>query len=658
MNTTKSSPKKTCHLSLFLIFYLLLSSCFLGNILAEESEKEKDASPYVMETITVTAPGSSTTIKDVDATVQVITLKDIDTTSKRNLAQIIEQATGFFVSNTGSTSSASLRGFSSGQTLILVDGMRRTGKYGSLDLNRIPMETIEKIEIVRGPMSALYGADAMAGVINIVTRAPASQNSFSATTIAGVAENGDRGTGMLRMYGSMAPSDSKMKHSISAEVKRRGDYKKEESQLYTDLNEEKGYSFSYNGTYNIDDRQYFSMTADFFKQDDEGINSSSSLGYPDTFEDEENFQFNGKYHYDLSEGNFDLTAGYGTASAKVDRTGGTETTDYDQYELNGFFTYTGVKSHSLTVGAGGRRQKIDMTTISTSPTRNVYHALAQDCWQINSLFSITGGVRYDHYNDFGNTTNPKLSLTFQPNDFKFRLGYGTAFRAPTFIEQYGYFERASGSSISKIYGNNDIDPEKSRTVEVGAGYFTDRFNLELVYHISKVKDLISTTRTGMSGSPATGYTVIYEYDNISEADISGVETTFGMRLNKYIDGSASWSYLDKKDSDTEERLTGYARNTYKAAVNLTLDAFSFHTTFRYFKDYYNTDYTLSRTADPVDSNFHCFDIKAQFNFLKYHTISAGVDNLFNEETPNNFTRGSVPGDPGERYYYVEYTFDF
>ena len=118
-------------------------------VAAAETEK--------LDTIVVssTSLGQEKKIEDVQATVEVLDQKTIQSLSGRSVSQVLNEAAGVTVKDSGSTSSVYMRGFSDDHTLILVGGLRRTGKYGSSDLNSIQLEDIERIEVIRGPMSAL-----------------------------------------------------------------------------------------------------------------------------------------------------------------------------------------------------------------------------------------------------------------------------------------------------------------------------------------------------------------------------------------------------------------------------------------------------------------------------------------------------------------------
>lgn len=614
----------------------------------ERSSVGTNANAADLESIVVTAPGAGQRIQDVQATVQVLDAKQIESFSGRSLAQIIQQAAGLFVTDAGSTSSVSLRGFAPGQTLILVDGMRRTGKYGETDLNTIPLEEIERIEIVRGPMSALYGADAMAGVVNIVRKKPSAKPTFSTTVAAGAAENGGRETTIARLgadLGAMGPT----LHRFSMEIKDRGDFKEDKGQPYSNLKDENRYFLSYDGVFNFGDQHYFFWSAQYGKQNDTGRGSTAALNYPYEFEREEATYLYGRYHNEFGYSVVDWTAGMGRTHGEADRSSGPEETIHDQYETNLYVTVDYREGHTIILGTGVRREEIDLSILSDSPHRTVWSALGQYAWEILPRITVMGGVRYDDYSDFGNTTNPKISVVWHPAPFKLRGAFGTAYQAPSFVEQYGYFERSSRGSKSIVRGNPDLDPEESKTFEVAAEYSQDLFGVECVYHQSKISNLINSVLKTKTGNVAE-----YRYENVDEADISGLEFTGFVRLHNNLSALGSWAYLEKNDGKTGSRLTGYARNSAKASLVFDKEWFSFYTNYRHYFDYYALDWTKPRGSAPVDRDMGIVDVKVAFRFLNHHAFSVGVDNLFNEKTPSNYIRGAAPNDPGERYYYIQY----
>ena len=338
---------------------------------------------------------------------------------------------------------------------------------------------------------------------------------------------------------------------------------------------------------------------------------------------------------------------------------GPEFTDYDQYEANGVWTlFADNDRHTVSLGAGASHEQIELSILTERPDRDVYHGFLQDQWQIVNDVTLVGGVRYDHYSDFGDALNPKISLSWAPGNYTARVGYGTAFKAPAYTSMYSYFERSAGRSTSIIYGNPDLEPEESQTLEAAVGYRAKRFSMEGVYHFNKLKNLIDAQLTDTSTDASGARTTEYLYVNVSKAEISGVELTLNADILDNWQISASWEYLDKKDDDTDERLTGYARSTAKIGSTISMGGFALHAYYRWLHDYYGSDPNLPRGSDPVNSTFDVVDVKLDYRFFDHHLLSVGVDNLLDKETPANFTRGASPLDPGERYYYLGYSINY
>lgn len=199
--------------------YKKLTSIFLLAIYENAYSSASKVDENELDEVMVSAsPGKVQQIQDVDASVEIITQERIQSLSLRSLPEIIQFAAGTgFVKDSGVTSSVNLRGSSNNQTLILVDGLRRTGKYGTTDLTGITMENIQKIEIIRGPMSALYGAEAIGGIINVITKKPGDKFAATGSMTYGQAERGQRDT-FIERASVTAPEFHGIKSRFSAEL--------------------------------------------------------------------------------------------------------------------------------------------------------------------------------------------------------------------------------------------------------------------------------------------------------------------------------------------------------------------------------------------------------------------------------------------------------
>ncbi|KAA3628974.1 MAG: TonB-dependent receptor [Proteobacteria bacterium] len=595
--------------------------------------------------ITVTAPGMEQSIEDVQATIEVIDAQDLQSLSGRSLPQVLQSATGFFVRDSGSTSSVYLRGFDDDQTLILVNGMRRTGKYGHSDLNGIQLADVERIEIIRGPMSALYGSDSMAGVINIITRRADDRVSFTNTVISGLADNDQRETWILRGSANLGRVGA-AGHRFAYELKDRAPFRDDPTQVGTDLRDEEKLSFSYQGDYRLGQRDRIEWSAEWIDQDDNGL---STTAYP-TYEREERYQVGGRYHTENDSRIVDISLGYGASDAEVDRGTGNEAIDYSQGELNAYLTLFPNLAHIVTLGAGGTREDIDVSVYSQTADRQVHYLLVQDQWEFAPDYSLAAGVRYDDYSDFGSTVNPRVTLHWSNDGWLARLGYGTAFKAPTFTDMYIHITRQRGPFISDISGNPNLEPEESQTLEAAFGYRGARYGFEAIYHSSQLDNLIASEITG-----SAGFTTLYSYNNIAEAKTRGIELIFDTEINDWWKLSASLEYLRATNEITGERLADRPDRQARISNVFTLgEQSTLYVNLQTTRDFYAADATRTN----VNSDFTTLDLKFAHRLNAHHQVAAGVDNAMNREIPYNMGARGYPNDPGARYYYVEYTASF
>lgn len=623
--------------------------CGVALILIYCSWAGAEEKPVDLGVFTVTAPVGGQSIQDVQATIEVIDEAELRSFSRRSLADVLQYATGFFIRGGASTSRINLRGFDDDHTLILVDGMRRTVKYGntSADLVGLQLEEVERIEIVRGPMSALYGSEALAGVINIVTKRSSGQRSLTTTIVGGGAEKDQRGTGILS--GSMDLGTlGKSRHRVSFEGKKRDDLRVDTDTRYTDLPDEEKLFFSYRGNYDFEADHGLCWDFEYYDQDDEGISSAGN--YP-TYEEETRYHFGTKYFNSLAFGDLELNLAYGKNDAESDRTSGAEETDYEQTEGNLFFTRSFFDNHTVTIGFGGRQQTIDHTIYSDVPDRENYNVFIQDQWTIWNVVTLVAGVRYDDYNDFGSTTNPRFTLAWHPGNWNVRVGYGEGFKAPNFSELYSSFTRSSGNRTFYVSGDPNLGPEESKSYEAAISYQKRRFGVEVVYHYTELEDLITSVSTLR---PPTGGNFIFDtvYQNVSEAEIEGLEVTLAFNPWDFLEITGAWEYLDKIDGETDERLTDYPKNKAKLSVRANYGKANAAFRFLRIMDFYAAG--LSRTNE--ESNYTQVDFRIGYELFKGHELFGGIDNMFDEETPENWNRGGGPNDAGERYYYVGYTF--
>lgn len=587
--------------------------------------------------VSSTSPGQEEKIEDVQATVEVLDQKTIQSLSGRSVSQVLNEATGIAIKDTGSNAQINMRGFSDDHTLILVDGLRRTGKYGAPDLNSLQLDDIERIEVVRGPMSALYGADALAGVVNIITKKGTKKDSSRITLIAGRAGNGDRQTAILRANTNIGGET--VSHSFSVEANKREDYRKDQGDVATDLPKESKQSLSYSNNIKFGDDN-LQTRFEYWNQDDTSVGTDRFGNAYDEYEQEERYQLGGVYNHTGDNYLIDTNFGYGYSDADVDRGTGSEITKYSQAEINSYLRHFTSDNITNIFGFGAKREDIEVSINTRDADRTNYSALYQNEWNVNDSLSTVIGLRYDDYSDFGSSTTPRLSAKYVIGNTDFRIGYGEAFKAPSFLNMFSTFRRGPFT----IVGNPNLKPEESKTYELAVGHKGDNYRLGLVYHYSKLDNLIDTI-------PDVTDPFLRVYNNIDKAKISGTELTLTTNPMAGLTIKGSLEYLDTEDETTGERLTDSARVSGKVHVAYTHNAMSYFLNVKTYHDYYAAP-SLPRNAPNENSNYTVADVKVIYAHDKNVKIFGGIENVFNKEMPDNMTLFGTPNDPGERYFYI------
>ena len=619
-------------------------------VLAEESQ---------LKDVFVTAARTEQSLDAVNASVQTISAEQFKTFSGRSLTEVLQYATGALVKDSGSSSSFALRGQDADKTLILVDGLRRTEKYAGSNLNNIQLEDVERIEIVRGPMSALYGSDALGGVVNIITRAPRNAVGGGVRFMVGQTEDHQRDTFIVGGHGNWG--DEQIAHRLSFEAKRRDSYRKPESDpRITDLNNEDRNFFAYRGDLKTEVGR-FNWNVEAARQDDDGVGIGRTGATYEKIEQEDRDFVQAGYRGQIGPGDLTVNAGYGKSDASVNRgTVANETTLFKQTQFDGQYAFALGKEHAVVAGYAYRQDDLDISTNSGRVERDTNALFVQDSWFFLPDTDLTLGVRRDDYSDFGGKTTPRLALAWRPGPWTFRGGVGQGFKAPSLLNLH------MTSIIRGRYdlrGNPDLKPEESTSAELATAYQFGRGQLEVVAHHTEVKGLIVSVPTGERGpgcgatpTPATSCQ-IQEYRNVGEATISGAELSGRYQLTDAWQTQGSLEYLDARDDATDARLTDRPRWAAKLALQWHSGNWQADFRVRHTRDWYGTDPAVI-SSTPFNSSYTVGSMRLAYAFKRFGEIFGGVDNVADTTVPVNQTSRGTPDDPGARYYYLGYAARF
>lgn len=507
---------------------------------------------------------------DAPSSVTIITADEIQKYGYRTLADILESTRGFYVTYDRDYSFVGVRGFgrlgdSNNRILVLIDGHRiNDNVFGEPYLGTeflVDVDLIERVEIIRGPSSSLYGTDAFFAVINVITRKPAQMKGVELSfgpasygTYEGRASYGGRYRGIDMMlsgtfYNSQGPTlfypqfDSPATNNgITSDT----DYESFQHILAT---------ISFHG---------FTLQG-LFSARDKGVPTAY---YGGLFNDPQTQNYDYHQYLDLSyqhsvSEKWDVTARTSYDQARLQAPVGYATglpdgsTTVETYSFRGGWSDSEAKlsgtlwqRHKITLGTeiidNVRQDQGDYTAlgnvfVGVPGSSTIWALYGQDEFGILHDLSLSAGVRYDHYSDFGGTINPRLGLIyhlFHPTTLK--MLYGTAFRAPEPFEltpDYGAF----------FDNNTQLKPETIRSLE---GIVEQGLGLHLTLSGSVFRNWINDLIT-LETNPVDDQE---EYFNSEKAVATGVEVELDGRWADGIQGRASYSYTDAEQPSTGQIL--------------------------------------------------------------------------------------------------------
>ena len=512
-----------------------------------------------LDQIVVTSARREQRLADVVVTTEVLGRREIEQSGASDLAAVLTEQTGIQLQGGHPTGTGvMLQGIGSERVLVLLDGQPLVGRLsGNFDIARIPTSIVERVEIVKGPQSTLYGSEAMGGVINIVTREiPSARWSAEARALAG---SGGRLDGEARgtlVHGSLAGSLDLGRRAIERTpgIARERGAMAERLDAAAKVRWLAGPALAVDGAVlALDERQRWWNGTQYSFADNVSltgrVGAAWSLG---------THQLSSGLH--LSH--FDHLSRTSQYEKPIAGTGDRQTQRLAEAEL---LLNTSVVGHALDVGLEARQEHItssDRRIAGGDRTLHSVEPFAQLEWA-GDRWAVVPGARVTWNEQWGAHVSPKLAMRWSASpSIVLRLSAASGFRAPDFKELY--FDFTNDGAGYAVHGNPDLRPERSGNVTAGAEWTSAHLYVRTQLYWNELHDFIETRP--LSGS--TEFTV-YTYGNVDRGRTRGLELESGVTAGA-LRAEGSWALLDARDVASGEPLLGRPRHSGRATLTYAL----------------------------------------------------------------------------------------
>jgi vitamin B12 transporter len=561
-----------------------------------------------LDEIIVTATRMEEPAGETTSGVTLITRKDIQKMNVEFVPDVFRNLPELHViqnGGTGKVASVLLRGGSSSHTLVLIDGIRMNSTTtGSFDFSGVNVDDIERIEIVKGPQSTVYGSDAMAGVISIITKkgeggiktdvsleAGSNGTLNPAVTIAGGYKTAD-----YRLTGTYFQTDGISAAEAGTE---RDGYRNASFSGKLGFRPTEKFGMEFTGRYSYDRSELDGF--DFF--------GSKAV-------DDPNFVQRGHHALLSCKGKLRLSDMWDqTISVSLVRDSlkfRDPDTAFNNTEVetairtvDWLHDFSPAEYYSVVAGFEYREEKGDNPGNFDDSLDNYALYLNNKLKLLGEALIVTAGARYDDLDISGTKTTFRLGAVYNlPHaGTSVRAGYGTGFRAPSLNELFFPF-----------YGNPNLKPEETTSWEVGISkdLFKDKVHLSITYFDQEYENLIWT-------DPKT-----FTAANIKDARVKGMETSVDIQVDDHINIKTGYTYLDTEDRQTGKQLPLRPQDKLNITVDVSIKDFTVVAYYTFVGERF--DPSVKRTL----SSYSLVNISSSYRVSKGLTLFARGENLFDE----------------------------
>lgn len=621
----------------------------------------------VVEQITVVSGSREAELRDsLNTRVDVVTRERIRDTGYESVGEVLRELPGVLTRRGSDTSAAAghqIQGLDSRQVLVLLDGQPLVGargiKRGAFNLDRQSVGRLDRIEVVKGASSALYGSDAIGGVINLVTR-DAERPLEGSLVVSG----GSHGTFDGRGAAGFARGAW---HGFFSVERHQNDG----FDLSPTTPDTTGAPFGRNDAYGklrFDASPTLSLTAfanGYWNDSDARVVGELGLQASDVADDAQNYGLTADWHPSARR-SVQARGYFGRYDERSDNTllaaGAAPIPSDELYERLGKVdaTLSQVWGERQFVQVGAEWSRDEYSGANRLRNDDGEHATtgvlwAQDRINLAGPLALTLGARYDHHSIFGSAFSPKAAVNLRASDtVRLRASYGRGFRAPDLGQLFYRF--LNPTNFYQVIGNPALEPEHASSYQVGGEVTARRGRLRLGANLFRndVRDLIESVSLGFiatsrqlaavsqqegiesSFRPALNR-LLFRYQNVADARTQGLEIDGEAALPAGFSFSGAYTYLQAKDQATGLTLTN--RNPHQGVARLAWESRRTGTRANLRGTFFSSWIAARSTSggatiDTVAPGFQLWDVHVAQRLRNGLELYAAADNLGDSQDPN------------------------
>lgn len=598
------------------------------------SQAQTAPEPIKLDELVVSATGTPTPAREVASSVTVITAKEIETQQRRTLSQALATVPGLSmtqIGGPGAQASLFMRGTNSNHVKVLIDGVVANDPSSpnrAFDFGSMLTDNIERIEVLRGPQSGLYGADAIGGVISVTTK-----RGEGPPKLTGSVEAGSHGT--FNQSVGLSGGDDRFNYALGI-----AHFKSEATEVTPphlvppgrriNPNSYDNWSYSARLGASLTDTLSVNWVGRFTNGYLLSTENSGWPSRPNGFRSSDAYQqafTRGELVWDPLDGRF--VNRFGIAYSHQDRSNrspdaagllGIPTSNIGERTT---FDWRGdlklVPGQLLVMGVQHDDERLRSDSLRASSGNTGAYLELQS--KFSDRFFLVSNIRHDHDREFGGHTTYRIAPTFivPGSETKLKASYGTGFKAPTLSQRFIDYRPAFN-----FYGNPNLKPEESRGWEVGfeQPLLEDRLRVGATYFHNDIENLIDANAAGTT------------YVNVGKTTTRGVEAFAALEISPEFKVRADYTFTIAKDDIAQHELL--RRPRHKASLTATwtpVEKFTLSATLLYVGPRVdaNRDFSVARMRAPGAA---IVNVAAEYKLTDKLTAFGRVDNLFNKRYEN------------------------